>query len=740
MQIKGIELTKQYNDNKVKLALNKLSFELNHKGCVFITGKSGSGKSTLLNIIGGIDRPSYGDILISNLNLNYLSNSELNSYRRQYVGMVFQDYNLISNLTVEDNVLLGICLDEIDADIVNTTLNMVGLNNYNKRLAKNLSGGEKQRVAIARAIIKKPPIILCDEPTGALDNENSKVVFTLLKEISKETLVIIVSHDLEAAYLYGERIIKLKEGNVVEDISRGGEHDENKRLCFDNDELIVKKKTILTNNEIDSIVSYLQDGDITRKISLASSVNFSPTVISDKEQLGEQLKIVSKPFSTKKIFHLGITFLKQKMSKVISLCALLLVSLSLFGISINTFLYSPIEVTINQLLADNYNYITARKIGDDYVISDNDINYLEQEIGVSFTKAIDESFSIENYFLYPQDNSYGFDFYISTLPGLGLYTDAFFAQPNFSLLFGDYPDNDQEILLTQMHLHSFQDRGFKNANIELYPDSVNGGALVGQEIQVYNATYTISGFVNTSFDAAKFEDLKDIHNVNSDNREVYLLTNEYNDILSESIHAFAYTISPLKKASSLQYSYAISPLPNDRDIVSKLVRFGNLELHGKDYTFMIEGVNNGKITAISGFLVPFSIVCLVIGLLIIIYAIFLLRGFVINSIDRNSKTIGVLLSLGFSKRNVMTILYLEPLLISVTAGLIAVIPTFIVTAIINWLFATQFLITAGVLTYNVIVVFAILAFSLLVVVSSSHRIIKSTSNKECVELLKEDKI
>ena len=216
-------LTKSYHSKKNKvIALNDVSFTLDNKGMTFILGKSGSGKSTLLNLLGGMDCYSDGEIFLHNKSLKYFSENDYDFYRNTYVGFIFQDFNLIEDYNVYDNIILSLKLQQkkIDTMQISKLLKDLELSELKDRKVNELSGGQKQRVAIARALIKNPEIILADEPTGNLDSETSKKIFTLLKKISKERLVIVVSHDCESANIYGDRIIEIKDGKIIKDTNK----------------------------------------------------------------------------------------------------------------------------------------------------------------------------------------------------------------------------------------------------------------------------------------------------------------------------------------------------------------------------------------------------------------------------------------------------------------------------------------------------------------------------------------
>ncbi len=217
------ELTKVYDTKGVTVrALDGVSVRFPEKGMVFLLGKSGSGKSTLLNLCGGLDAPDSGEIIIKGRSSKDFSQSDFDSYRNTFIGFVFQEYNILNEFTVEDNIALALELQGKSKDRarVQEILRQVELEQFAKRKPNTLSGGQKQRVAIARALVKNPEIIMADEPTGALDSNTGKQVFDTLKKLSETKLVIVVSHDREFAEIYGDRIIELKDGKIISDVTK----------------------------------------------------------------------------------------------------------------------------------------------------------------------------------------------------------------------------------------------------------------------------------------------------------------------------------------------------------------------------------------------------------------------------------------------------------------------------------------------------------------------------------------
>ena len=199
--------------NKVEV-LKGINFEVNNGEICVLLGPSGSGKSTLLNIIGGIDDADSGYVSINNEKTKDMKEKELTRYRRKHLGYVFQMYNLIPNLNVKENIEVGAYLSDSPLDI-NELLNTLGLYEHRHKLPNQLSGGQQQRTAIGRAIVKNPDILLCDEPTGALDYHTSKEILKLIEDVNKKygNTVIMVTHN-DAIQNMADRVIKLRDGQI----------------------------------------------------------------------------------------------------------------------------------------------------------------------------------------------------------------------------------------------------------------------------------------------------------------------------------------------------------------------------------------------------------------------------------------------------------------------------------------------------------------------------------------------
>ena len=224
MEILRVEnLTKIYGKDAARVvALDHVSFSVEKGEFVAIVGESGSGKSTLLHLIGGVDRPTSGKVFIDGKDIYSFDDDKLAIFRRRQVGLIYQFYNLIPILNVEENIILPLSLDNrtVDKETLNNLLMMLGLEKRRTHLPNELSGGQQQRTSIGRALITNPTLILADEPTGNLDSKSSDEIVALLKKSNKELkqTIIIITHNPEIAKI-ADRIIKIEDGRIAREVS-----------------------------------------------------------------------------------------------------------------------------------------------------------------------------------------------------------------------------------------------------------------------------------------------------------------------------------------------------------------------------------------------------------------------------------------------------------------------------------------------------------------------------------------
>ena len=367
-------LTKIYNEdleNQV-IALDHVSFTLPESGMVFLLGKSGSGKTTMLNVLGGLDAPTEGELRIDGTSSKNFRQKDWDAYRNNYVGFVFQEYNLLDDLTIGANIALALNLQgkisKADAEQkIATVLAQVGLSGYGSRKPSELSGGQKQRIAIARALVKNPQMILADEPTGALDSENGQQIFDLLKAIAAEKLVVIVSHDEESARRYADRIIELADGNVIADSARPGI----RRVTYHPDTVLIPPMYAFTDEEWAKVQAYME-------ACLRDENPESPVEETQEEAPVSMVETVEnqRVFQTQKsrlplrtALHLGLQGMKQKKIRLAITSMLCVVAFMLVCVSDMLMAYSWRNTLINSLYTEQPAYTTLDK---EYY---NDYNY-----------------------------------------------------------------------------------------------------------------------------------------------------------------------------------------------------------------------------------------------------------------------------------------------------------------------------------------------------------------------------
>ncbi len=314
--IKITNLNKFYQSKRRQLhhALKDVNLILPDRGLVFVLGKSGSGKSTLLNLIGGLDSASSGTIEVDGNNICAMNEAEFVDYRNSCIGFVFQDHHLIDDLTVGQNVKLVLDLRRMgDKALVSQALEQVGLAGYEDRYPSELSGGERQRVAIARAIVKRPRIILADEPTGNLDDRNTKEVMQILKDLSSDCLVLTVSHNTAEVYANADRVLDLSEGRIMDDVTRNPDYPDGAAL--EGDTIQYPGDRPMTEEDAALINHGIADKSVKRLVLRRDK--FQPT--RDLEETGENRGLVKTRLSLGRVIALSIVFLKTKLIRIMAM-------------------------------------------------------------------------------------------------------------------------------------------------------------------------------------------------------------------------------------------------------------------------------------------------------------------------------------------------------------------------------------------------------------------------------------
>lgn len=519
-------------------ALDKVSIKFPDKGMVFLLGKSGSGKSTLLNVLGGLDNYNNGEIFIKGVSSKSFKQSHFDSYRNTYVGFIFQEYNILDEFSVGANIALAIELQGRKAtdDELNKILDEVDLSGYGARNPNELSGGQKQRVAIARALVKNPKIIMADEPSGALDSTTGKQVFDTLKKLSKEKLVIVVSHDRDFASLYADRIIELADGKVISDVTLQtiSEVQNENGVVFEGNTAKIPMGYHLTEEDRIAINEYmekLQSGGEIEFTQKQQENKFLPTDQSKiKNEDNSPFRLIKSKLAMKHAFKIGSSGLKYKKFRLVMTVLLSCIAFTLFGL-VDTFsAYDHITATADSLHDSGIRYASVSKSikhgSGDYAywdsygnkITEDEIKQLSEATGVEFKGVLENNggeFSFESNVGKFDDLDFYYDSisHITAFHGMVEINQNDIDKKDYELV-GRVPDGSKnEIAISEYVLSSFKRNGYRKT----FSVSTDGNIkissaedIIGKKLRINGIDYEIVGVVDTKLDMERYESIFEI--------------------------------------------------------------------------------------------------------------------------------------------------------------------------------------------------------------------------------------
>ncbi|MBQ2676778.1 MAG: ATP-binding cassette domain-containing protein [Clostridia bacterium] len=522
-------------------ALDGVSLSFPETGMVFLLGKSGSGKSTLLNICGGLDTPTEGEIIVKGRSSKDFTQSDFDSYRNTFIGFIFQEYNILNEFSVEDNIALALELQGKPKDKVAIAqlLEDVDLTGFAKRKPNTLSGGQKQRIAIARALLKKPEIIMADEPTGALDSNTGKQVFDTLKKLSRDKLVIVVSHDRDFAEQYGDRIIELKDGKVLSDVSKtyatGEEISSNVSLV--GNVICIKKGTDLTESDFNSIKRFLKDTDndiiiagdkksvkdlktaarITDSDKMEVFNNTDTEKIHKKQYTKEDSCFIRSKLPMHHAFKIGVSGLRNKPIRLFFTVLLCSVAFIFFSL-LSTLNFYNSEATFKQTLRDSE--IAALQLSKEYKI---DVTwYMNGEKDHVYEEMRSAAISPEEFKKFSSEINADAFGGVQCMESFNLRQvetkywhnniTAFAVLPEGNTLRGQingqYPKNENEIVISSYFAGMLMEcnvYGDKGATITLSkPEDI-----IGKTIVLSGHNYKVTGILDSGAVPEKYESLKE---------------------------------------------------------------------------------------------------------------------------------------------------------------------------------------------------------------------------------------
>ncbi len=566
LQVKNLK--KSYKSKRAgeTQALKGIDITFGDKGLVFVLGKSGCGKSTLLNLLGGLDSFDEGEIIINGKSSKDFTRADFDSYRNTYLGFVFQEFNIIENFSIAKNIGLALQLQHKKSDkaSVEAILKKVELEGFGERKPNELSGGQKQRVAIARALIKDPEIILADEPTGALDSATGKSVLNMLRKLSEEKLVIIVSHDREFAEEYADRIVELKDGIVISDRTRVSDVGENKwkeEIVPISSEIIrIPKGKPLdeqTINEINETLlnaksdTYLMLGgeeqaeiaypDVMEDVKAKGFVSANTFVKTEESEIKSDKKamaLIKSKLPLGDAFKIGASNFGAKKFRLVFTIFLSVLSLCFFGFADIFASYDRAETYAKAFYEGNAYYMKIGKVGE--YDSGGILGSIVSTTGIPFSKS--DLTVLEERYGSKAIKSYSFDSYSVRANFYKSSTDQFF-QPNYYngylvmeknddiVAYGRFPETYDEIMISDYMAKGYIDLSASvttnNGTKEYVFD--NYDQLMGHVITVDGRDLKIVGVYKTSFYY--------LYNTLSQYNEYDLASNEEAQVLREAYNS-----------------------------------------------------------------------------------------------------------------------------------------------------------------------------------------------------------
>lgn len=699
----------KYGKNKV-LILDNVNLDFNKNELVFILGKSGSGKSTLLNIIGGILEVDSGKIMLDDKDITKFNNNMLCNYRNNMIGYIFQDYYLIEYMSVIDNIKLGMTIRNDDSNRLEEILRKLGIYNKRKMMVSKLSGGEKQRVAIARAIINNPDIILCDEPTGALDGSNSIKIMEILKKISREKLVIVVSHDNMLANKYADRIINIVDGkvNYYPQINDGKFNEiRNKKIC-----LLQIIKLAIKNLSLKKWRTIFT--------SLAISIGFLSLLL---------VLCLSKSFND------DIDKLERDI-------------VSVFPISVYN---GEFEILDNDVVSsrdmiikkNKDDFIYTNKISNDYldyIKKIDEINYISYVYDISMPLVSDRYEIL--------DNSY-----MKMLPSIS------FIDNNYDVLYGDVPNSISEIVLKVDSNNNVSSELLDVFNIDndiFYED------VVGRKIRVIlNDLYYIKNgdyyFINSDYEELynnsrlELEIVgivreKEVVNDNSyfyyDGELINYIIDENSNSeiiksqIDEKYNVLGIDMDKDKILSYLGYETLpsgvdiyVSNLDNKEIVLSKLDEYNSLN----DKLIYVDTMNDAIniLKNVINIVTVILIIFCFISMLVSSMMIFILTN---NRVMERVKEIGILRSLGARAKDIASLFGIENLIIGIISSVIGIMVICLIKKPVN-VMMKMFLFEDGIFNVYIELVLISVIFNIFIVVLSGYIPTKIASKKKIVDCI-----
>ncbi len=733
IEIKNVSKTYKTKKGVQVQALKNINLTIEDRGMVFILGKSGSGKSTLLHLLGGLDTYDSGELIIKGKSSLNFKQSDFDSYRNTLIGFIFQDYNILDEFSVGKNIELALELQnqKFDKFQIEKALIDVGLEGYYSRKPNELSGGQKQRVAIARALIKNPEIIMADEPTGALDSKTGKQVFNTLKNLSRDKLVIVVSHDREFAEIYADRIIELADGEIISDVQKYKTAPREIVAgvnIVDDKAVIIKQGHNITMSEFYYITKVLNNitkssdaviplsqrstSEVKKQLKLSddgSSTYFDKTNIHTlpiKQYGYNDLQLKKSHMPLKDSIKMGASALKHKKFRLFLTIILSSLAFAMFGFVSALSSYNLASATYRSIKESDINYISIIKQEKDKDYDYYSLTPLTNQDVTDYKDKFDRTFIPSFTFKsVNEDDTYYYNNGISYSSNTNKYTNSYFYRENANgfayinntilnelgyTVTGSLPKSTtgsvNEIAITDYQLEVFKKLGYKsteyNSEIGGYETATINKAtdIINRELEIYLENFVsenedhyfsfkIVGVINTNTDFSRYEILKN-ENFNYDMTSQFLI-GELEAITRLSLSNSFFISEDLFKNSAKKYNFIQTPIISDKqdtELINYVVDYKN-----GNYKYQIQNAASYILNSFDEILTQVAQVLFYVGIGFACFASLLLFNYITTSISYKKREIGILRAVGARSSDVFGIFFNESLIIALINSVLATI-------------------------------------------------------------------
>lgn len=701
LSVKNIYKSYGTKDNKYPV-LKDINLNFRQNEFVAILGPSGSGKTTLLNILGGLDRYDSGDLIINGKSTKQFKERDWDSYRNKSIGFVFQSYNLISHISILSNVEMGLTLGNINRSEARkkavAALEKVGLKEHIHKKPNQLSGGQMQRVAIARALVNNPDIILADEPTGALDSKTSTQIMDLIKEIAKDKLVIMVTHNDTLADIYASRIIKLSDGKIVSDSNPYEAKKENKEYNLKRTKMSFITALGLSLNNIKT-----KKGR-TLLTSFAASIGIIGISLVLALSNGFQKQIDN--FEKDTLSNMPILILKDgiDMSEAVS-------TITVTGNDDTE--YPDDKIVRKEKDVETVSH--SNKLDDNYLsyLNNIDSSYLS---GMSYSRYTRMNLLVKN-----GEDVVPFDYNLSPLPENKNGEIDSLMKDNYDLMAGSYATSSNELMLIVDSYNRISSKLYELLGLS---DDTSFDSLIGKEIKLINNDDYYTEFNNIYISNTDYKKMYDssenttlkiagilrgkkdnqfgqmagsglsykgdlLNNYIAKNKESKIVKAqeeaEYNVLTGQKFDESVTKELILSLLGGNDIPYSIYIYPKDFASKDKIIEYLDKYNEGKsdedkivytDYASTVTDLSSGIMNGITLVLIGFSSVSLIVSSIMISIITYI-------SVLERTKEIGILRSLGARKKDISRVFNAETCIIGFVSGVMGVGIAYLLTFPIN---------------------------------------------------------